>query len=146
MKTFAEQLSSTSWWLSVVIVGIAINVTAAYIKSRLDGVLSNASSWWKGRSEREKEKRQKLIEKLKNSKEEQFLAVTDDLRERIRAIHMLLLGVFFMLIPEFIDLGKVVQPIILGTAGLTYFLSFLVFQRGARIKSLLNEARKSDTE
>lgn len=43
MTDFVQQITSLSWWLGVVIVGIAINLFSAFIKPRLDafaGILS----------------------------------------------------------------------------------------------------------
>lgn len=144
MESFINQISTPSWWISVVVVGIVINLVSSYLKPTVDGGFSNISSWWRKRSEAEKDKKQKHIEKLRGNIEEQFFAATDDLRERIRAIHLLLIGVFVMLLPAFIDLGRIARPVVMTASGLTYFLSFLVFQRGVKIRECLIEARKKD--
>jgi len=118
MESFINQISTPSWWISVVAVGIVINLVSTYLKPTVDGGLSNISSWWRKRSEAEKDKKQKYLEKLRGNNEEQFFAATDDLRERIRAIHLLLIGVFVMLLPAFVDLGRIARPLVLATSGL----------------------------
>lgn len=141
MESFLEQLSSLSWWLSVVVVGIVINLVTAYAKPKLDSSLSSVSGWWRDRTEQQKAERTAKVDFLRSSKDEQIHAALDDLRDRIRALYLLLVGVFFMLLPAFLELGKATKPFVLGLSALTYFASFVIFTRAARTKALLNSAR-----
>lgn len=43
---------SPAWWVSVVIVGLLINLLSAYLKPPIDSLGSRLSSSWKARSER----------------------------------------------------------------------------------------------
>jgi hypothetical protein len=52
MTELINNLSSVSWWIGVVIVGVLINLVSAYIKSPIDKLGSKLSSAWRNRSER----------------------------------------------------------------------------------------------
>lgn len=75
MKEFLSNLGSSYWWISVVIVGILINVSSFYLTRKLDKRLSNISSWWRKKSEEKNARRLKEIEELRDNSDEQiFLA------------------------------------------------------------------------
>jgi hypothetical protein len=50
MTKIGEMLSTPEWWISVVIVGIAVNILSGYVKLPIDKLLSRTSSWWASRS------------------------------------------------------------------------------------------------
>jgi len=52
MTEVVNNLSSAGWWISVVIVGLLINLVSAYIKAPIDSLGSKLSSAWRSRSER----------------------------------------------------------------------------------------------
>lgn len=51
MNEFFRQLQSPAWWVTVVIVGLGVNLISAYLKAPIDVVLSKTSSRWRVRSE-----------------------------------------------------------------------------------------------
>lgn len=91
MKQIIELLSSPVWWVSVVIVGICINLVSAYLKRPLDSFLSWASSWWRTRNTAQIESRAKLIARLRGNISAQIYHAHDALRLQISAIVLMLL-------------------------------------------------------
>ena len=51
MTELLNNLSSVGWWISVVLVGLLINLVSAYIKSPIDKLGSKLSSAWRHRTE-----------------------------------------------------------------------------------------------
>lgn len=52
MDELLNNLTSTYWWLSVVVVGLIINLVSSYLKPPLDAIGSKTFHAWKARSER----------------------------------------------------------------------------------------------
>lgn len=65
MRFFLNDVDSSYWWLSVVLVGLIINVASSYLKKFLDTAISKISETWKIRVEKKLKNKQKLISKLK---------------------------------------------------------------------------------
>lgn len=139
-------LTSPVWWVSVVVVGILINLLSSYLKTTLDSRISLISSWWRKRSDEQKAEREEFIEKLRRSEHKQVLASIDDIRARLRAIYLLLLGVFVMLCPAFLNIPYNFSIFILGFGAASLFLSYLAFQSAVNLKILLNRARKEEDQ
>ena len=93
MKEFLANLGSLAWWVSVVIVGILINLASAYLKSRLDSSLSRTSTRWRLRSEAQRLQRSKAIAALRENWNEQVLMGISQLRNEIRTVGILLASV-----------------------------------------------------
>jgi hypothetical protein len=149
MSEFIKALTSPAWWISVVVVGILINLASAYVKHFLDKRLAKGSTWWRNRTEKQVAERRTLIETLKSSEHEQLLASLDDIRYRSRALYMMLFGVFMMALYQWIhpDVPFVtVQIVILFTASVHFFASFLLFWKAMTLKQTLNEARRKDSD
>jgi len=100
MKTFLTNLTSLYWWVSVVIVGILINLTSAYLKNRLDGRLSRISGWWRKRSEAKKAETEQSVVNLVDNPHEQYMAAFDGLRHGLRAVTVFLLSVLALVSGE----------------------------------------------
>jgi hypothetical protein len=89
---FLDDLSSSYWWMSVVTVGILINLVSNYLQKRLDTRLLGILSLWRGRSKVQKTRRQKELEELRNNPEKRILLAFDEMRFRIRSIWFLILA------------------------------------------------------
>ena len=61
------------WTISVVIVGILINLASAYLKNPLDRLVSKLSKKWRTRSEEKKAAWLKEVESLRGSQHEQTM-------------------------------------------------------------------------
>jgi ABC-type multidrug transport system fused ATPase/permease subunit len=86
MDEFFQNISSISWWLGVVIVGILINVLSHYIQKKFDTQLSALSSRWKKRSEEKKELRKRAIEKIRENPNAQVFVILEEVRLRIQTV------------------------------------------------------------
>ena len=74
MSGFLSAIASPSWWISVVVVGIALNLISAYAKSALDRWMAGYSTARKLRFEKDEKERSARIEKMKLSDRALFLA------------------------------------------------------------------------
>jgi hypothetical protein len=66
MKEFLNNLTSLSWWLSVMVVGIAASLLASYFRNWIDAALSRVSTQWKSKSEKKAKERQELFERIRD--------------------------------------------------------------------------------
>jgi hypothetical protein len=98
IKAFFANIGSLSWWLSVVVVGVLINLASAYIKSRLDATLSKTSAKWRARSEAQKVRKQRQLEKLRGNPTEQILMSHMALRDEILSLAFLVIAVMSLVI------------------------------------------------
>ncbi len=132
-------LTSTEWWISVVIAGIAINVLSAYLKASLDGRLSSLSSWWRLRSEREKEKERAYVERLKQ--EGRFFALNQiRILNSIRwSILWLLIGFMGFLSTTF-ALGDNASVTIMGLSSIAFIRGFQHTWKIGKLVLLAEEA------
>lgn len=101
MDEFIKQLSSPSWWIGVVVIGIVINVISAPLGRVFEAQLGKVSSWQRHKSQEKIVKRQKLLESLRKSEIKQLFYAMQEQRLRIRSfenfvIGSLSLGVVFM--------------------------------------------------
>jgi hypothetical protein len=137
-----DALSSPAWWVSVVIVGVLINLVSAYLKPTLDTRLSKASGWWKARAVAEQRARHDLVERLKKSSHEQMLACFAEQRYRIRSVYMLVFGAFMLLVTGAMPFQPYEAAITMTLAigAMSLFTSFHLFSAGIRIKRALVEA------
>ena len=92
MDEFVKSLSSLSWWLSVVVVGILINLVSAYLKPRIDHRLLLTSSWWRKRSQERIERYEKELARLWETPHEEILLAIEGMRMRTEAIVSMILS------------------------------------------------------
>ena len=98
MDEFSKSISSLSWWLGVVVVGILLNIISAYLKSPLDRLFSGVSGWWRTRSDVERSKRAAAIAKLSGNFEEQIVLAHTETRHRLRGTLFALVTVFMLVL------------------------------------------------
>ena len=72
MQEFLADLSTAYWWLSVVVVGLIINVAATYVRPLLDRTGSAASTHWRAASEGRQRSFDTAVAKVKADKELQL--------------------------------------------------------------------------
>ncbi|MFM2663495.1 hypothetical protein AAFX24_00965 [Vibrio mediterranei] len=89
MEEIINTVSEPVWWFSVVVMGIVINLSSAYIKEPFDRVMSNVSSWWKSKSDKAALKKEEYRTRLASDKEFMLLESMAELRQRHRSIYSL---------------------------------------------------------
>jgi hypothetical protein len=89
MEEFLRNAVSLSWWIGVVLVGIATSAIAAYLKPWLDRLFGRFSRAWSTRTEARK---QDFLERVRKASE------SEDVRADLRfeVLRTLLFGMSFM--------------------------------------------------
>jgi hypothetical protein len=145
MENIFNDITSPSWWIGVVIVGIIINIISAYLKPNLDKILSNTSSRWKNIIESRRSKRILLIEGLKNDFYNQAFLALIEIRYRFTLLLYLIIGIAFLIISVFMlfMLPTTKIPIIFCLIGfmICILISLEIFRRSNSIFSILSDAR-----
>jgi hypothetical protein len=157
MAEFLRDLTAPSWWLSVVVVGIAINLASAYIKPRLDERVGTFSAKRHLRTQQQRQARTKLVAQLAADEIElQFIAFSE-IRHRLRSIMLMLMGVMAYLgaliakagrIPESsrFPMGLTGESAVFAVGTLAFFLGYLEFRSAVKDKLLLFDARHQRRE
>jgi len=153
MDQFAKSLTSVSWWLGVVVVGVALNLISAYLKPKVDSTLSAASGWWKSRSEKQRAKRAEMIAFLRDNPDEQAFFIAEELRHRIRAVMWLIFSGLSLLLHSILHLDdgvstsqtiRVLEMLVTNLmAALLLLFSALDHSEAADRSKILEEARMS---
>ena len=82
------------WWLSsvgfAVVLSLFGSLAAAYLKPKIDDRLSQVSTWWATRTEKQRLERDLRIAKLKGNTSEQILQAISSVRYSLRTVIMLL--------------------------------------------------------
>jgi hypothetical protein len=146
MDTLLESLKSPQWWLSVVLVGIVINLASAFLKQRLDGWMKRVSGWYRGLASKKEAERTKRVAILAADEGALLHRYFVDLRERMRSMHLLMLGLFLMLIADWIPGANSVnrghfQAVVFAISALSLFASFSKFRAANELASEIRDAR-----
>lgn len=104
MNDFIKNLSSVYWWLSVVFVGIAINLFSALFKDKLDSFFTKTSTWWKNKSEKRKSEFESAVKRLTGNPHIQMMVSFEGIRSKMMSIHMLLMTIVFFIFGISIEL------------------------------------------
>ncbi|MFM5708873.1 MAG: hypothetical protein ACRCYG_18835 [Aeromonas veronii] len=142
MEDTYKFLSSTEWWVSVVIAGITINVISAYMKTSLDGCLSKLSSWWRFRSEKNHNKELLYLEMLKHDEgffELHKLKIINSIRW---SVLWLLLGMMGFLLGSQFSLSILEHISFIGLMGISAVAFIRGFQHIFRTSKLMIQAQK----
>lgn len=96
MRNFLSNFTSLYWWLSVVIVGILINLLSAYLYKKVDKRFSGVSDWWRKKSEAKKARRMEDLNQLRDNPHKQIMASLAEVRHRSRSLMFLLFGILML--------------------------------------------------
>jgi hypothetical protein len=149
-------LFSFYWWFSVVLVGIAINIVSAYLKTPVDNLLSWFSVRWQKRTDKKKVEFEALVQELRGNTTRQIFAAFEEMRQDIRAVAGLLVSIMSILLTllfslttpmiffeNFVMSSKVLFSLL---ASFAYFFLFVpAWTKAAMFRRALKEARKSPT-
>ncbi len=107
MEEFLTSINSVYWVLSVVVVGILINIISSYFRDGIDKILSKVSTKWSSRSakriERIEQEAKSLIGNILGQTELMF----DEMRQRFHSQQQQVFGVFnTILLLTFIQTSK----------------------------------------
>ena len=100
MDELWRNVGSLSWWVGVVVVGLLVNVIAAYLKPTLDFILSRVSTRWALRSEKLTAERAARIALIRVNNTEKVLSALREIRHSILALIIFGQGLFFVLMGQ----------------------------------------------
>ena len=87
MNSFLNLITTSEWWLSVVIVGILINLFSNFLTPLLQAKFAHLSRRWGERNEKLAKQRAARIEELASSDHELYLAYFNLTRLRLDGIY-----------------------------------------------------------
>lgn len=158
MKEFLYDILSLRWWFGVVIVGILVNLLAAYLKPRIDTTLGKFSLWWSTRTKEKKIQFDEAVSRMKNNPHEEIIAHFAEARERLRAVLSLVMGMSLfafgsihkfaahLSLPKYIVLSaaqpNLILTVIYSVGVLSLMLSMFFFESASKIEEQIRAARK----
>lgn len=149
MEEMFTELAKPYWWISVVVVGIVINIVSSYFKNYVDNCFSRAFSWWRNRSVEKKAEWLRTVDWIKQSEKHLLIQSFQESRERLRAIHFLLLGCLIAVFTSFLSQVSHDERYLiilgLGMSTLCLFCSTYAFFRATDAREKLNRAIKEST-
>lgn len=145
MREFINNFGSLAWWLSVVFVGIALNIVSSYLKTHLDGFLATISISWKTKSAQRNRIRLEKLEYLAAHPSEQSYLAAQETRLRLQTIMFMLsalcLLIFALMVSE---QGHKIQSLILKIlSAIVLFLSHNCHLDAMRVRKLFYDSRNS---
>lgn len=96
MTDFLNSIFTVSWWISVVIGGILINILSHYLQKSLDKQLYSMSLWWRFRSDAQKAQRNKIMDVLRNNHNERVNYFFQEIRYLLFSILFMLFSMLFI--------------------------------------------------
>ena len=139
MSEILQSLQSPSWWVSVVLAGIAVNLLSAYAKPYVDSVLSRVSTGWRARRTQAVARRQAVVEQIRASSQLQMVLFIDELRAQLSSMFAYGATIFLIVLAMILDPGAL--ALALAMLGLLMVLIAIYEQnRAQEIWSLLHEA------
>jgi hypothetical protein len=81
-----RELTSPIWWISVVVVGLAVNLASAYLKPRLDALLLRSSSRWRSRSAERLARRRQAVDELRSNEKHLAFAYLRVISARLEGV------------------------------------------------------------
>lgn len=111
MSDFLNNLTSISWWIGVVIVGILLNLAANYLKSPTDKLVSSISTKYQTRSKAKKAEREAKIKELVGNKYEQILFAAGAIHTLVSSVFWHLTALFFVTFGSMLTIWRNLDPV-----------------------------------
>ena len=153
MSELAKNLSSLSWWVSVVVVGLVLNIGSAYLKPWLDRLGGSLSTSLRDHNERTRARRAGWIELLRTDHHAQLLMYAREARLRQRGNQFLLLSILLVMLGALfaggnianIPTGAEVNPLMklmYGSGAFAFYLGYWSIDNASICGDLLRLALK----
>lgn len=142
MESFLERISTFEWWLSVVLVGVLINLASAYIKPLFDKYLASRSQLKRRKLEKEAQRRDLQIKILSESSEERQTYRLEIIDTKQDATFNILMGIFLLLmVIQYREEWSLWLIVFLNVGSLfSIFISFHLFISASQQRILLIRA------
>ena len=146
MNEIIKELVKPSWWFSVVVAGIAINLLSSSLKAHLDQSLSTTSVWWRHRSVARKAAWDKYVNLLCTSAEERAHTRHLETRARLQAVGFLVMSATMITLGTslrllFPDVSKWPVVAMLGFGNIILFFAYLAMRDAVQRGKALSAAR-----
>lgn len=154
MEELTRNASTVNWWLSVVIVGVLLNLVSAYLKQGVDYFLKHTSEWWRARSARSRQRYDEEISALRQSADLRQSYQHRELTLKVESLFLLIFALLLYLskavtlvVPEFSiarDLGVSVEQsnkIFYSIISFLIILGFRLQLKGNHIADRLSTSR-----
>ena len=92
MDELLRNIRSPYWWISVVAIGILINVLSAYLKPQLDILLSRLSIRWGERTAQAKDAHRKRLINIQADQHQQYVLLLQAVSWRARSTNNFIAG------------------------------------------------------
>lgn len=106
MNDFFSTFVNIEWLVSVVFVGLLLNIISHFLEKKLDDQLSNISTKWKTRSDKQKAKREEEIETIVNDPEEKSFYILRQNIKRQQSLIFLMFSIGFLVITNVIKINE----------------------------------------
>lgn len=139
MGQFLNDLSSPYWWLSVVLVGIIINIVTEYLKPLIDKIWVAWSQRRRRKAQEEEAKSQKLRELLEEDSRRQEIWVGRMIDEQIRSNRYLVMALLLLVasgLESFTPGPSIFYTLILPIFAFTVYLRSQYLSKSATEKRL----------
>ena len=157
MDKILSDISSTSWWVGVIIVGVMVNLISSFLSRKMDSLHTIVSRWRVNRSESLKKEHQMKVNELAGNSSRQILVAIEESNLRMKAIYKLLLAVVvtgfaFMniyIMPLFVTPNIVdrIFTITFFVLALLLFFSHMVYSQNAdKLRYILFEVKLRDKD
>jgi hypothetical protein len=142
MNEFLSNLSSLSWWLGVVVVGIGINILSPYLNKGLEKILIRTSTNFRNKAMERSEKRKSRIDELKANQHKQIMFAFKEQRLRIRSLDGFVSGTLISFLGIF--LGILAAFVSKSTIGVltVLFSGLIIFSGLGKLLLAINDTRK----
>jgi hypothetical protein len=161
MEEFVKNISSTSWWISVVLVGITINIFSSYLKPLLDSKIAKFSLSKKMANEKKEQEWMCLVEKIGIDKHVYMTQAFKDIRLRNKALINFIISILMFTLSQKIKENPIlyawpflaniktfltvidIATMFLATMSVT--IGFKYYAEAQKITRALNESEKLNT-
>jgi len=127
MQELLKQISSLSWWIGVVLVGVLVNIASPFISRAIERRLSRFSDWQRRRSQSKQEKRQTLLNNLRADPHKQVLFAIAENRYRVRSSNNFLVSLLAVgFATGFLYIGRDIFPVFAVVISALLFLCSVV--------------------
>ena len=145
---FIKNLGSGYWWISVVVVGLLINLVSAYLKTPLDGFMVRTWGWWRDRSAKRRERFERHASALSNDPHRQLIYLGMEMRGRMQSAQfwlmalMLISFAIYLRAPLEAEATQLLRRLSFATAMVSGIFGVVAYNRALEIESLIARARK----
>ncbi len=151
MEEFFVQISQPVWWISVIVVGILVNLVSAYLKEKMDRTMASTSMWWRNRSARRVKAWAELVSKIRLDEKEYRRALRKQDEHRFHTMAFATFGIFTVISAtvmrgEETMINQVITIILFFMSTLLFGVAHIEFSGAKRISDAIKQAEKEGSE